>query len=132
MGFLGLFKPSGDTIKGTMEGAGSLAKDIRTAITGKPDPETVLALVPKVWELEAKVREVNGQLLLADANGQGWFQRNWRPMVIFGLFVLIVMDSCGLLVNSLPSDAWDVIKIAVGAVAIGQSAEVVADKWNKS
>ena len=41
MGFLAnLFtKGAGDAVKGTLEGAGSLAKDLRSAITGQISPE---------------------------------------------------------------------------------------------
>lgn len=67
MGFLDIFKPSGDTIKGTLEGAGELAKDIRESITGE-NPE----LQAKALELEAAIRT-------AEAQNKSWFVSGWRP-----------------------------------------------------
>ena len=61
MAFWDFLKPGGDTIKGTLEGAGSLAKDIRSAITGEINPE-------KKAELEAKLLDFEGDILKIRAN----------------------------------------------------------------
>lgn len=67
MKLMNLFKPTGDTIKGTLEGVGELAKDIRESITGE-NPE----LAAKVLELEAQIR-------VAEAQNKNWFVSGWRP-----------------------------------------------------
>jgi len=79
--FSGLFKGGGDTLKGTLEGTGTLAKDLREAITGD---------IPagKKAELELKAQEIEKSILIAqteinkiDAQSQHGFQRNWRPFI---------------------------------------------------
>lgn len=63
-------------------GAGSVAKDVRAAITGKAilDPD-------KAAEIELKANELENALLLAQAKineaeaAKGGFAGSWRPMV---------------------------------------------------
>lgn len=132
MGILSKIFSGGDTVKGTLEGAGELAKDIRTAITGEIPAEKRAEIESKLFEIEAKVKESQASIVIAEANGQSWLQRNWRPIVMLGLFGLVIADSFGILVFRLSTESWGLLKIGIGGYVIGQSAEVVADKWNKT
>lgn len=129
--FTKIFAAGGDTIKGTLEGAGELAKDVRTAITGEIPAEKRAEIESKLFEIEAKVKQSQADIIIAEANGDSWLQRNWRPIVMLGLFCLVIADSFGLLVFRLSTESWGLLKIGIGGYVIGQSAEVVADKWNK-
>lgn len=74
MGLLkGLFS-GGDTIKGALEGAGSLAKDVREAITGE-NPE----LIAKAQEVEAQIMTAQAEINKIEAASPDWFSRAWRP-----------------------------------------------------
>lgn len=133
MGILGsLFKPGGDTIKGALEGAGTLAKDIRSAITNDVPAEKRAELESKALQIESEVKKAQAEVIIAEAKGDSWLQRNWRPIVMLGLFALIIADCFGYLKFRLSEQSWELLKIALGGYVIGQSAEVVADKWNKT
>lgn len=74
MGFLkGLFS-GGDTIRGALEGAGSLAKDVREAITGD-NPE----LMARAQEIEASIMAAQAEINKIEAASPSWFDRSWRP-----------------------------------------------------
>ena len=132
MGFLSkIFKPGGDTIKGTLEGAGSLAKDIRTAITGEIPPDKQAELEAKLLSLESEIMKAQANVIMSEANGQSWLQRSWRPITMLTFLILVVLDSFGLLPFRLASEAWGLLKIGLGGYVIGRSAERVATTWNQ-
>lgn len=80
MGFnLGSLFGGGDTIKGVIEGAGSLATDIREAVTGEGVELKKEELVGKANELETTLMTAVQQVNLAEATQGNWFQRSWRP-----------------------------------------------------
>ena len=128
--FTNLFS-GGDTIKGTLEGAGTLAKDIRTAITGEISAEKKAELEAQLLNFEGEVLKVRASVIMAEANGQSWLQRSWRPLTMLTFLVLVVLDSFALLPFRLVSEAWGLLKIGLGGYVIGRSAETVAKTWNQ-
>ena len=129
--FTNLFS-GGDTIKGTLEGAGTLAKDIRTAITGEISAEKKAELEAQLLNFEGEVLKVRASVIMAEANGQSWLQRSWRPLTMLTFLVLVVLDSFALLPFRLASEAWGLLKIGLGGYVIGRSAETVAKTWNQN
>ncbi len=136
MGLFGkIFQAGGDTIKGTLEGAGELAKDVRTAITGEIPAEKRAEIESKLFEIEANIKKSQSEIIIAEAKGESWLQRNWRPMVMLFFAVLIGMTFFGLRPEGVTDEIFielmGLLKIGLGGYVIGQSAEVIADKWNK-
>lgn len=136
MGVLSSIFSSGDTIKGTMEGAGELVKDVRTAITGEIPAEKRAEIEAQLFEIEAKIKDSQAQIVMAEAQGDSWLQRNWRPIVMIWFAVLISMFYFGVtpegISEAVQIELMGLLKIGLGGYVIGQSAEVVADKWNKT
>lgn len=132
MGFLkNLFSGGGDTIKGTLEGAGNLAKDIRSAITGEMNPDKKAELEAQLLTLESEILKVQANVIMSEANGKSWLQRSWRPITMLTFLALVVLDSFGVLPFRLASEAWGLLKIGLGGYVIGRSAETVARTWNQ-
>ncbi len=82
-------------IGGLFSGIGTLAKDLRTAITGKEPIDAIKAaeLALKVQELESKVEEGRVSILVAEAvSADPWTSRA-RPsfMYVFYLVILILV-----------------------------------------
>jgi len=86
MNFLG--KIAGESIKGILGGVGTLAKDIRTALTGKEPmtAEQAQAIVDQAHELEMASKNIEtmamaGQIDLnkLDAQSDSLFKSGWRP-----------------------------------------------------
>ena len=132
MGFLSkIFSGGGDSIKGTLEGAGTLAKDIRSAITGEISSEKKAELEAQLLTLESDILKVQANVIMAEAGGKSWLQRSWRPITMLTFLVLVVVDSFGLLPFRLAAEAWGLLKIGLGGYIIGRSAETVAKTWNQ-
>lgn len=81
-------------IKGAAEGIGSLAKDLRTAITGQTplDPNRQAELLLKLQEYEFAMQKISAEfdikqmegqvaLNLEEAKSESTFKSGWRPAV---------------------------------------------------
>jgi len=62
-------------------GVGSLAKDIRSLITGKPDPEKMLIVEQKLMELEFVANKTQNDINLVEAKHPNIFVSGWRPSI---------------------------------------------------
>ena len=118
-------------VNDTLEGAGNLAIKIRQAITGDINPEKKAELEAQLLTIESKIKEAQANVIMAEANGQSWLQRSWRPITMLTFLVLVVLDSFGWLPFRLAKEAWELLKIGLGGYVIGRSAETVAKTWNK-
>jgi hypothetical protein len=108
--------------------AGELAKDLRTAITGDIPPELRAELLGKTLDITTKLIEVQSNAIVAEAQGQSWLQRTWRPITMICFLVLVILDSFGWLPNPLAPQAWTLLSIGLGGYVVGRSAEKVVDR----
>lgn len=76
-------------IKGLMEGAGSLAKDIRSAITGEISTEKKAELLQKADALESQGMQAQADINRIEAANPNVFVSGWRPALgwvcVFGI-----------------------------------------------
>lgn len=77
MGILGDVTLGG--IKGVLEGAGSLAKDIRSAITGEISPDKKAELLQRADDLEAQGMQAQAEINKIEAANPNVFVSGWRP-----------------------------------------------------
>jgi len=143
MGILGSLLGGG--VGTLLKGAGSLAKDIRTAITGEVTltPEAKAALDSKMIELEKVLIQVGVEtdklrhnIIIAEAQSQSWLARNWRPILMltivaiiannFVLFPYLSLFTTKVRMLTLPDHLYALLKIGVGGYIVGRSAEGVA------
>lgn len=68
-------------IGGLISGAGTLAKDLRTAITGELTPEKKAELALRAQELEAQTMSAQTEVNKLEATSTNWFIAAWRPAV---------------------------------------------------
>lgn len=80
----------------------------------------------KALEYEQSVTQMRTDIIKAEAGGQSWLQRNWRPIVMLTFTFLVVGDSYGWLPNRLSPDAFALLKLGLGGYVIGRSAEKIA------
>jgi hypothetical protein len=113
-----------DVIKGSLEGAGNLAKDIKTIVTGKIDPEKQLELLTKVQELENSIISSQSNIVIAEANGN-FLQRSWRPISAFIFLFLIICNQFGLLIIPLSGEIWGIFKIMIGGYVGSRTLEKI-------
>lgn len=79
----------------------------------------------KLLEYEKQLLASKTQVITAEANGQSWLQRSWRPITMLIFVALVVLDGLGLLENPMPSDVWSVIKLGLGGYLGGRTVEKV-------
>ena len=125
------------------KGLGSLALSIRSAITGSMTPEQKSQVLVQLSQLEAQAekaeiayREAQAKVIIAEAQGPSWLQRNWRPILMLTI-VFIVANNYVIapyislfgyksLALELPETMWDLMNIGVGGYIVGRSGEKIA------
>lgn len=110
-----------------------------------PDPnqrEIAKAELTKiVGEQHIAEMEAKSKVIVAEAQGDSWMQRNWRPCLMF-LFMFIlafnfilapIAGMLGLIIKTLPipNDMWFLLSIGVGGYIGGRSAEKISKNKNE-
>ena len=108
--------------------AAKLIDDVHTSTEEKLQLKNSLTVIQnemhsKVIEYETKILESKTAIITAEANGQSWMQRNWRPITMLTFLGLVVCDSFGWLANPLAAEAWTLLQIGLGGYVTGRSAE---------
>lgn len=135
MAFWDDFLSSG--IEGAAKGIGSLAKDLRSAITGKDTIPGDLQL--KLEEIAANLEEGENAVEIAtiesvnktmreEAKSEHWMQWSWRPFVgfIFGftfIGVYFVLPLMKLSPPTIPSEAWLMLGAVLGVASWHRGAQ---------
>src|SRR6056297_1942192 len=84
MGFFDFLSGGGgNVVKGTLEGARSLARDVRAAITGDIDPEKKAQLEQLDRELEGQAQQAQLEVNKAEAQHTNVFVSGARPAVLW-------------------------------------------------
>lgn len=86
------------------------------------------AITSKYLDLQSQLLTSQTTVITAEANGQSWIQRSWRPITMLTFLVLVVCDSFGLLAFRLSDEAWTLLQIGLGGYVVGRSAEKIVPK----
>lgn len=93
-----------------------------------------------VLSTDAQALQEQAGIVTAEAKGESWLQRNWRPLTML-VFVFIVFNNYILapylaLVNTAwslkldtPPDLWALIKIGMGGYIVGRSGEKIMQAY---
>jgi len=120
-----------DFVAGALKPIADLIDAIHTSDDERNKARAALAAVQvdflsKVLDYEARVNEARSAVLMAEAQGNSWLQRSWRPLTMLTFLVLVVGDSFGVLANRLAPEAWTLLQLGLGGYVVGRSAEKVA------
>nr|WP_067289831.1 3TM-type holin [Marinobacterium profundum] len=74
-------------------------------------------------EYESKLLAAKSSVIIAEAQGQSWLQRSWRPITMLTFLVLVVLDTMGLTAFRLSDQAWTLLQIGLGGYVVGRSVE---------
>jgi hypothetical protein len=84
-----------------------------------------LAQAGELAQLESATK-----VIVAEAQGEGWLQRNWRPLVMLNFAALITARWLGLsapgIDQALEMKLFDIVQLGLGGYVIGRSAEKIA------
>lgn len=135
-------------ILGSLPVIGGILRDIFGLIDQKIEDkdkanELKAAVQMKMLEMDHQEMQtlVNAQasIVKAEAEGQSWIQRNWRPilmMMIIGiifnnyvLFPYLSLFTTKAIMLQLPDWMPELMKIGVGGYIIGRSGEKIVKVW---
>ncbi|MBL4747331.1 MAG: hypothetical protein JKY17_00610 [Magnetovibrio sp.] len=90
-----------------------------------------LAVTGEMKELESAAK-----IIIAEAQGDSWLQRNWRPllMVMFGIIIAnnyLIAPIFNTPPADIPPDMWDLLKLGVGGYVVGRSVEKGIKSWKQ-
>jgi len=92
-----------------------------------------------ILSADAATLEARAGIVGAEAKGESWLQRNWRPVTMM-VFVFIVANNYVIAPYTqaifdrsvslpTPPDLWALIKIGLGGYVVGRSAEKCVAAW---
>ena len=86
-----------------------------------------LELMRLAQEGELKELEQQASIIIAEASGNSWLQRNWRPLVMVNFALLITAHWLGFTPPNLPGEQVErllmIVQVGLGGYVIGRSAE---------
>lgn len=110
--------------------------------SGAPGADRLSPGVRKAAVLErtTAIERAAAEVVKAEAQGQSWLQRTWRPITMFTFVALIVARWLGWSAPGLAEaealKLWDIGEIGLGGYVIGRSAEKllpgIVDSMKKS
>lgn len=80
-------------------------------------------LAQSAMDYEKTIMQLQASAITAEAQGQSWLQRSWRPITMLTFLALVVVDSFGLLANPLSHEAWSLLQLGLGGYVVGRSVE---------
>lgn len=80
-------------------------------------------MASKLLDYETKLLDARTKVIVADAQGESWIQRCWRPITYLTILILIVIDAFGLTIVQLPLQAWTLLTIGLGGEIVGRACD---------
>lgn len=84
---------------------------------------------------ESQLIESRGKAVIAEAKGESWLQRNWRPMLMLSIVAIVVNNylllpwmrflGFNMPILNLPSELFDLMTVGVGGYILGRSGEKI-------
>jgi hypothetical protein len=118
----GIFKPATDLIN-NMHTSTEEKLTLKNKLTVIENTMTA-----KVIDYETKLLAAKTSIITAEATGESWMQRNWRPITMLTFLGLVVCDSFGWLANPLAGEAWTLLQIGLGGYVTSRGVEKVVSK----
>lgn len=119
---------------------GPLFSVIDQAVTDKDEANRLKKEIQsQLIDSENSIVKAKMAIILAEAQGESWLQRNWRPLLMLVIIVIIAnnylvapylgaMFGVGLTLP-LPSALWDLMTLGVGGYVAGRSVEKGIRSW---
>lgn len=91
-------------------------------------------VMTSVLEYEKSLIEQQASIINAEAKGDSWIQRNWRPITMLTFVVLVVLRWLGLTTTSITPEVetqlMTLIQIGLGGYVVGRSGEKIVKSLN--
>ena len=80
----------------------------------------------QMLDAELEVTRKRAEIIQAEAKGESWIQRNWRPVTALTFLVLIVLHHLGVLSIAITDQMWDLLQIMIGGYVVSRGIEKAA------
>ena len=115
--------------------------DTVSKIVDKIAPDADLAeklkfeITKELIALDNKTIQTQANVIMSEANGDSWLQRNWRPLVMLNFSCLITAHWLGYTPENLSElqilALLEIVKVGLGGYVLGRSAEKVMKEYKK-
>lgn len=133
---MGIETIAGNIARGVLKNIPIIGGILDSVVT---DDKERLEAKLKVYEVltasDAAIAEAGSRAIVAEAQGQSWLQRNWRPLLMCTFMLILVNNyiivpylmAFGLKVVALPipDGMWGLLTVGVGGYVAGRSWEKV-------
>ena len=113
-----------------------IGKAIDKAIPDKDEAEKLKAQVT-LAALDQSNTELQGavDIIVAEANGESWLQRNWRPLLMLWFAGLVGAHWLGFTPDNLPesvvNNLLDIVQLGIGGYVLGRSGEKMVKAYKQ-
>lgn len=116
----GIFKPISDVIDHILP-SGDAKIALQSAIV-----QGQINAATQVMDYEKQLLDAQKSVIVAEAQGNSWLQRSWRPITMLTFLGLVVADALGVLPFRLAPQAWTLLQLGLGGYVAGRSLEKIA------
>ena len=89
-------------------------------------------LSKQMLDQKGEIVKASSNVIMAEAKGESWLQRSWRPLMMVWFAILIGGYWFGFVPNNMPveivEDLFTLVQIGIGGYVGGRTVEKVADK----
>ena len=114
----GLFNPVSKIIDKIPTDEGKMALNNELARIQAEVQTKMIEYDTKILELQGELFKTTNALATAEVSSDSWFVRHYRPVIVFGLFVLLVLDTFGVTEFRLPSIFIEVFSTTFGILTV--------------
>ncbi len=125
--------------------AGLIGKVIDRAVPDQAEAAKLRGVMLDTLHAEGMAElEAQSKIILAEAQGESWLQRNWRPVLMLVIVAIIannyllapyvnaLFGAGSVPTLELPERLWDLMTLGVGGYVAGRSAEKLMQTWKGS
>jgi len=116
--------------------AGIVGKIIDKAVPDKDEAERLrYEITTQLMHSESQALQGAINIILAEAKGESWLQRNWRPLLMLWFAGLVGAHWLGFTPDNLSQDTINhlltIVQVGIGGYVIGRSGEKIVREWKK-
>lgn len=115
---------------------GPIFNTIDSIIENKSEAEKIkLAIQQEILIHRSNEFKAAAEIIVAEAKGESWLQRNWRPLLMIWFAILIGAHWMGFTAPNISDDVLnhllDIVKIGIGGYVIGRSTEKIVKEGGR-
>ena len=114
-----------------------IGKAIDKAVPDKDEAEKLKAQIT-LAAMQQDNKELQGaiSIITAEATGESWLQRNWRPLLMLWFAGLVGAHWLGFTPENLPQESvnhlLDIVQIGIGGYILGRSGEKIIKEYKSN